>query len=189
MATMLYETSTYTPAPAGTHAARCTKVIDIGTQDTPFGKKGQFFFEWELAATMDDGRPFTVGKFYSASLHPKATLRELVEALIGPLGKSDFPFDITRLAGGPCLLSIKHAETDSGVRARVASVAALPSEMSPPTAHNEVVVFSMDTPDESVLGKLPDWLVGKIKSAPEWVKREVQPLGQEGLELNDSIPV
>ena len=49
-------------------------------------------------------------------------------------------------------------------------------------------MFSFDTLDESVLAKLPDWLVEKIKAAPQWAQKDAQPVSQDEREFNDPIP-
>jgi len=187
MATLLNESSGYLPAPTGTHPARCIKVIDLGTQETPFGKKAQFFFEWELGEFMDDGRPFTVGRFYTASLNSKAALREDLESWRGALSKANFPFDVTQMIRQACLITVKHAETEDSLRARIASIAALPKGMEAPAKHNDALVFTFDSPDEQVLDKLPDWMTNKIRSAPEWGRKDLEPETES--EFDDEIPV
>jgi hypothetical protein len=73
-------------APIGTHAARCIRLIDLGTQQGEWqGKptfKNQVLVMWELPDELmeaqDDGqpRPFIVSKFYTNSLSEKANLRK-----------------------------------------------------------------------------------------------------------------
>src|ERR1043165_7214119 len=71
--------------PSGSHAARCIAIIDLGTQRSTYeGEaqiKRQVIVRWELPTelmTTGDfqGKPFTVSKFYTASLHEKSGLRK-----------------------------------------------------------------------------------------------------------------
>ena len=102
------ETRDFIPHPEGIHPAVCVDVIDLGLVDTEFQgqrrrvNKVKLVFETEQR--MDDGRPFTVSKSFTASLHPKARLAEFIGKWRGrPLVPGEF-FDLGKLVGACCTL-------------------------------------------------------------------------------------
>jgi hypothetical protein len=139
-------------APVGTEAARCIKLIDIGTQEGEYQgaptHRRQVIVSWELPNSLmsqgeQSGKPFVVSKFYTASLGEKANLRKdlvnwrgrefTVEELAG--------FEMKNILGKPCMLSI--TANDKG-KSRVGAVMALPKGMSVPEAVNSLFYFSLD---------------------------------------------
>lgn len=137
--------------PTGSHAARCIAVIDLGTQKTTYeGEtqiKRQVIVRWELSnelMTSGDhaGKPFTVSKFYTASLHEKAGLRKDLASWRG----RDFTpeelrgFDLKNVLAHPCMLSVGLSEKG---KAKVTSVMGLPKGMSVPPQVNPSFNFSL----------------------------------------------
>jgi hypothetical protein len=60
------EISSYVPAPQGTHRARCTGLIDLGHQQTPFSDKPkpQILVQFELVdEPIDDTQNHVVSRF------------------------------------------------------------------------------------------------------------------------------
>lgn len=114
----------YAPAPEGEHNAVCVDATDIELKDTPWGKKPKFRLVWELDCKMDDGRPFVVGKTYTASLDQKATLRKDLKTWRGRDFTADEAkaFDTERLIGAPCRVIVAHAERDGETYANVETV-------------------------------------------------------------------
>ena len=138
--------------PTGTHSARCISIIDIGTQRSTYeGEvqiKHQFIVRWELSNELmtsgeSAGKPFTVSKFYTASLHEKAALRKDLSAWRG----RDFTaeelkgFDLQTILGKPCMLAVGLSEKG---KAKVTSVMGLPKGMQVPAQVNPNFHFSLD---------------------------------------------
>lgn len=170
MSLQVAENKTFNPAPQGTHIARCVQMVDLGTQETPFGTKRQVWLQWELPdEPMDDGRPFVIGKRYTASLTKKSNLRLDLEAWRGRAFTQDElkAFDLRKVLGAPCLVSVKHVEKDGNVYANVASIAAAPKGMTVPEAMNPPLAFDIDEPDSEVFRLLPEWLQKAIQSSHE----------------------
>src|SRR5262245_51935946 len=103
----------FTPPPAGTHAAICYRLVDLGTQMGEY--KGQpkeqhkIVVSWELVdENMDDGKPFSIHQRYTFSLHEKAKLRADLESWRGRTFTEEElnAFDLENLLGKPCLVSI-----------------------------------------------------------------------------------
>ena len=72
----------FKPHPEGIHPAVCVDVMDLGLCETDFqGVKkmvNKVKLTFESEAKGDDGKPCTVSKNFTASLHPKAKLSEFL---------------------------------------------------------------------------------------------------------------
>lgn len=163
-------------APIGTHVARCIKIIDIGTQKGEYqGKvniRRQCIIGWELPnelMTEGDfaGKPFTVSRFYTASLGEKANLRKDLENWRGRQFTEQelMGFDSKNILGKPCMLSVIH--NDKG-KARVAGVMAVVKGMEIPAQVNPSVYFSLDDFDQAVFDALSDGYKKLIQASPEY---------------------
>lgn len=185
--------------PAGTHHARCYRVVDLGTQqqiwDTGPERKHQIQISWELLSEMmEDGRPFTVHQWYTFSTFERAKLRQHLESWRGKAFQdSDFGpggFDIAKLLGVPCLLSVIHSTNKKGnTRANVGGVMKPPKDTEFPALHNSTAILwlSKDEFDQAVFDGLSDWLKDTIRKSPEYAEivsghasDPQAPLGNEG---------
>lgn len=162
------------PAPAGTHLAICYALFDLGTQTTVFNNvsktKKKVRIVWELPSEkMADGRPFSVGVFYTNSLHKKSTLRAHLEAWRGRAFSEEElkGFNLANILGKPCMLNIVHKVTAEATYDNVGSVMALPRGMPVPTITNKLISFDIDEWNQSVYDGLPDFLKNKIMQSPE----------------------
>ena len=176
---------TFEQAPEGTHMARCYKLIDLGTQLREFQgeakKSRQIIIGWELPGELMTtgeyaGQPFTTSKFYTLSLHEKATLRAHLKNWRG----KDFTteelagFDVKNLLGKACMVSI--VTSDKG-RAQVGGVMALPKGMTVPDAVNPPVYFSLDPDefDQNVFDSFSDKMKALITPSDEYKARSSKP--------------
>lgn len=164
--------------PAGTHVARCIKMIDIGTQKGEYqGKansKRQVIIGFELPTellTEGDyaGKPFTVSKFYTASLSEKANLRKDLANWRG----RDFTqqellgFDSKNILGKTCLLSLTPNDKN---KVRITGIMSLPKGTQVPDQINPSVYFSLEPGefDRAVFDKLSDGIKKFITLSPEF---------------------
>lgn len=171
---------TFTPAPEGSHPAACYRVIDLGTQEVNYkgvvSKKRQLLITWELFSEepMPDGRPFTIGRKYTWSTHEKSGLRKDLEMWRGKkFSESDFGpggFDIRRVIGQPCLITVTHSERDGNMLSNVAAVTKLPKAMTVggPTNKTCFVWLDKDDFDQVAFDTLSDRLKDTIKASPEY---------------------
>ncbi len=164
----------FAPAPAGVWPAVCTKIIDVGTQTEEYQGKvsssRKLIFVWEIDSDerMADGRPFTVQKWYTASLGQKANLRKLLLAWFGKVPEPG-SFDLTKLLGRPCQIQVVHEPgKDGDVRAKVQSVMPLSKGMKGPQPSITPFLFSLDAFDEDTFSILSDFQKGKIAASPEY---------------------
>ena len=139
--------SNFTPAPAGSHAAVCVDVVDLGVLTVEWGGKAKKQHKvrvvWQIDEDREDGTPFQVHRRYTLSLHEKAGLRKDLESWRGrAFSEQELDgFDVEVLIGVPCLLSVIHSKgNDGSVFANVASIMKLPKGMSAPTPRDYVRV-------------------------------------------------
>ena len=169
----------FTPAPVGTHLARCIKIIDIGTQHGQWNGeekiRNQVVIFWDLPTetlTIDgQEKPFTISKFYTNSLHEKANLRHDLEAWRGKAFTEDelAGFDLEKIVGQPCLVTvIKNAEKD---RTDVQSVSGLPKGMTCPPQVNPSFTFWLDESyNQQNFNMLSDGMKKLIQKSDEYKK-------------------
>ena len=161
--------------PAGSFAARCYQIIDLGHQT--FEWKGEakvapkVRITWELNEMMSDGRPFSISREYTASIGDKANLRKDLEAWRGrPFSAEELRnFSLENVLGAPCLLGIVHkpSKDNSKVYANVGSIMALPKGMPSPELVNPAVKFDIGTFDKKVFDSLTSYVQKKILMSKE----------------------
>lgn len=181
----------YKQLPAGTHLARCVRIIDLGTQTSTYKgetkTRRQLMFTWEIPGElMDDGRPFTASKFYTASLSEKANLRKDLESWRGKaFAESDLVgFDLTKILNAVCMLSI--VEGDNG-KTKVNGVMAAPKGTSLPLATNEVYSFDLDVWDQDTFNKLSDGVKRMVMESAEY-KQMMAADAEVGQWVDDAPP-
>lgn len=165
-------------APIGNHLARCVGMIDVGTQQgeyqgkTTYARKIVLRFELptELISEGDwAGKPFTVSKFYTASLSEKANLRkDLVSWRGREFTEEELRgFDAKNVLDKPCMLNVTHNEKG---KAKVSGITPVPKGLQVPGRVNDIFYFSLE-PDEykpEVFDSLNDFYKDMIRKSPEW---------------------
>lgn len=129
--------------PMGLQDAVCVNVFDVGLQRWDDKTQHKVVVLFELAERRSDGKPFTLHKMFTASLHDRATLRGFLE---GWRGKAFTPqeladgWDLDRIIGVSCQLNLVEKQTPdrrtyieiaSVMRPRVNLVAATPRSYVP----------------------------------------------------------
>lgn len=133
----------FNPAPEGLSGAVCCDVVDLGLQDTPWGRKEKIRVVWIVdAIDPETDKPFMVSKSYTASLNDKANLCQDLETWRGrkftPEEKQGF--DMERLIGAGCQLQIVHNVKDGGeVYANVQAIVPLGKGMVKPAIPRDYV--------------------------------------------------
>lgn len=201
--------SNFTPAPAGSHVARCFRVIDLGTQESSYqgqdSSSRKILIQFELPTELHvfhqerGEEPFTVQKEFTASLGKKANLRSFLESWRGRSFTEEeiAKFDVSALAGQPCMLSVIHKTSAAGnLRAEIQSVMKLPKGTQCPPAVNPSTTLSLEDGEynETVHDGLPEWIRTKIAQSPEYKLMAQEAAGgaperttADGLE-DDDIP-
>lgn len=154
--------SGYIPAPAGTWAAVCVDVVDLGMLKVSFGGKDKTQHKirivWQISEVRPDNKPFEVSKRYTLSLHEKAGLRKDLESWRGkPFSQSELEgFDVETVLGVPCMLNIIKQEKGADTYANVTAIMRLPKGMEAPSQRDYVRVCDRK-PAEGVGEAMPDY--------------------------------
>lgn len=112
----------HTPAPQGVHQAVCVDIVDMGLQKQKFGNEPErqvrkIRIVWQLDEIDETkGRRFVVSKWYTASLHEKATLRKDLQSWRGrPFTSEELKgFDLDKILGSNCQINIVHKQKEDG---------------------------------------------------------------------------
>jgi len=197
----------FTPAPAGTFIATCYRFIDLGTHTSEFNgdrkTRREVMLSWELNDEfMDNGKPFTINKRYTWSMHEKSTLRKHLEAWRGvPFKDDDFDgpnrFNIKNIVGKPCTLTVSHTAKDGKTYSGVSGVGKMMKGAQAAPLCNPAVYLAL-TPDDfdaAAYGQLSDYYKQLIASSPEYqeiFKSRTQPddpgLPDQREGFDDGIP-
>lgn len=190
-------------APAGTHVARCVRILDLGTQFGEYQGKPtssrKIVVSWELPnALMTEGdfagKPFIVGKWYTASIGEKANLRK---DLVNWRGKEFTDeelkgFDVKKLLGVPCMLSLTPNEKG---KVRVTGIMKLPQGTTCPPQINPNLYFSLEREEfrQDTFDSLAEYWQTEIKKSPEWADLQgksgpIKSAAQSIEEMADDIP-
>ena len=114
----------FIPPPSGLQRAVCCDVVELGIVDTSFGPKRKIKLCWQSENLMDNGKPFLIQQRYTATLHPKGTLRPALESWRGkPLSQQEADdFDLEVLLGKNCQLLVVHSIKDGVTYGNVQSI-------------------------------------------------------------------
>ena len=170
-------------APAGTHLARCYKMIHFGTiEDTYNGESrwvNKVLIEWELPnekRVFDPAKgeqPISISKEFALSMHPKSTLRAFLTSWRGKgfTEEEAVAFDVTKLVGASCQLSIIHEPRQKypgEFYAKISGVSALMKGVKAPEQINPSFIFELDPFKVEVFNQLPDYFKSKVMGSKEY---------------------
>lgn len=114
--------------PAGTYRAVCVDVVVLGERETRFGFKDQLDIVWALDDEHPAGGAARIQRRYTESLNEKSNLSRDLEAWRGKrfTHEERKGFDIEKLLGAPCLLSVVHNDSSGTTYANVGGLMPLP---------------------------------------------------------------
>jgi hypothetical protein len=108
----------FKPHPEGIHPAICVDVMDLGLVETEFqGVKkmvNKVKITFESEAKTEDGKPCSVSKNFSASLHAKSNLAAFLGKWRGRPVAPGESIDLQKLIGASCTLVISHQKNLAG---------------------------------------------------------------------------
>ena len=176
--------SKYPEVPTGVHKARCVKVIDLGTQENNYeGEttwKHQCMIIWEVPLEKNNnGEPLTISKFYTLSLHEKATLGKDLSSWRGrPFTELEKKgFDVSNLLGVPCYLNVMMNKKG---KPKVEAIMPLPKHETIDDQYYDSLLFRIDKYQEGereAFNLLPDGIRNIILRSKEL--QDSQDLGDE----------
>lgn len=173
-------TANFKPLEPGTYLARCYQMIHIGTITEEFqGEKkvhNKIRVTWELPTELKEfkqgegERPIVISKEFSLSMHEKATLRSYLKSWRGKDFTEDEAksFDVTKLLGVPCMLTISNRESKGKNYADVAGVSPVMKGLTMPPQINTSNEFNYDNFDFAKFETFPDFLKDKMKGSIEY---------------------
>ena len=148
-----YERTEYTPASEGLHQAVCVDVVDRGIQETQYGQKHKVQIAWQIEEiNPDTGKRQTISKFYTVSLHEKASLRKDLETWRGRkfTEQEQAGFDLDKLLGVNCQIQVVHNIMDDGrVFGNVQAIVPIGKGMTALRAQDYVRFKDRDTKPQS----------------------------------------
>jgi len=169
---------THEVVPAGSHAAVCVGLVNLGNQDTEYqgvkSVKRQIILGWELCSEIISGTTnrHIITEMYTLSLDEKAKLAIMLKSWRGKPVLAGEKFDVRKLLGVPCLLSVTHSE---GGYAKLAGVSQLPKGMRADKPKRELVVCGID--EESEIPEWLPWSYGKSVGTIVSLAHEMRPAG------------
>jgi hypothetical protein len=148
-------------------------VVDLGVLEVTYNgrtdKKHMIRVVWQIAENMENGKPFTVSRRFNLSLHKKAALRATLEGWRGRAFSDTelMGFDLEKLIGVPCLLTVIHVAHDGSTYANVSAVMRQPSGITAVTPRD--YTRSKDRHENGEAGEsiaeddVPAWVHGETQ--------------------------
>ncbi len=183
--------------PSGSHIARCYSMVHIGTvkweylgeqkQSDKIRLTWEFPKETKVFNEEKGEQPFVLSKEYNLSMHEKANLRKDLESWRGQAFTENEAdnFDVTKLLGVPCMLSIIHKKSEKNglIYDNIGNVSGIPQGINCPEQINPNFEFNYDDKfDLDWLSNQPDFIKEMIKSTPEYKERIEALEGQNELD-------
>jgi hypothetical protein len=144
-------------APPGNHPAVLVAIIDLGVQESEYQGVKKYderaYFCWELTSEKTaQGKNHIIGIDLTVSMNEKAKLRKWIEAWRGKKLNEGEEFDITKLLGQKCLLSVAENKGYS----KVDGVAGVPKGMTVNAPEHTPILWSIE--EDEGKNPIPDWL-------------------------------
>lgn len=166
----------------GQYLARCFRIIDEGTHldvypNSKFPAKPthRVMFYFEILqdeegndVRMADGRPFSISKKYTLSLHEKAGLRKDLEIWRGiKFSKEEAEsFDITKVLDKFCTIAVTHESSKDGDRT-FAVLAAIMKTNKKTEGVNPISTFAVNDPDPEMFATFSEFMQKRLNESDE----------------------
>lgn len=167
-------TADYQTLEAGTYAARCIQVVELGTHTNDFKgevkDRKELMLVFETGEQMEDGRPFTVNWRGTNTLNEKGTLYKMLTAW---RGKTFTPselarFELKNILDKCCLCNVLAKESKNGrVYNSVGGIMPLPKGMACADRVNELVDFGIGDLGTPEAEKVWPWVMKIILESHE----------------------
>jgi len=175
----------------GMYVGLCYRSIDLGTQHEEYNNEVKInrkvFVSWEFPDELITegeftGQPYSMSKFYTASLHEKANLRKDLESWRGRAFTADelSGFDLDNILGKPCMVNV--ITNDKG-KSVIAGIMPLPKGTDTPTGVNDIFSFSFDEWDEEKFDGISDGIKRIMMESDEY--KNINMVGEV---MNEDVP-
>lgn len=172
---------TFTPVPAGIHAAVCLLVSDLGMQVGQYGPKPTVLFTFEIPTLLaGDGKPMQISRRFGKTLAEKSALRPFLQSWLGaPLTGQ---LDIAQLAGRPAMLVVSQSQSGERIYSNITTAAPVAPGTPIPAPSVLPLCYGPDR-DPAVFAALPEWIRKAIVAggaAPVGATMPAAPMAQAG---------
>jgi hypothetical protein len=151
-------------------------------------------------------QPQAISKEFTLSMHEKSSLRAFLTSWRGKGFTEDEAkaFDVTKLLGVPCMLSIVHEpgkKDPSRIYDKIASVSTVMKGVIMPPQINPSFEFTLENFDQNKFDFLPDFLKDKIRQSKEYktmispeirhmeeIKNKIENFGPAAQEEDEEMP-
>lgn len=165
------------PVEPGVYVAICVGVIDLGEQYSEKFKNyaNKVKFVWELVGeTIEvegEQKPRQLSKEFTISASKKGSLRSFLASWNSKEYTDDEfgDLDLFDQIGKPCQLQVVLNETKE--YSNVSNLMPLPKGFPVPEMVSEPVLWDMNSWDDEVFKKLPEWIQEQIKKSTEYQKQ------------------
>lgn len=169
----------FEPIPAGTYAAVCNTLVDLGMQknETYGNTSRKVLIGWQLPdETIEingENQPRITSKRYTMSLSESANLRADLAAWRGRefTPQELAAFDLRNIVGAPCLINIIHKDVNGRKYESISSIMALPKGMQKPQMIGEPTIFDLDESPLTDIENLPKWIGDIIRKSETYTAR------------------
>ena len=161
---LVAETSgTYELAPIGVYSAVCTRLINMGMQETSYGLKHQVHLAFEIDEVMSEGRPFLMMQNYTLSLNEKSRLRQDLQAWRGRAFNAEElkGFDLKSVLGKSLQVSVVHSA--DGQYANIGSMMPLGRGMQPLDPKTDVIYIDSLPKDNASFELLSERMKDRVQ--------------------------
>lgn len=148
--------------PAGTYAAVMVALIDLGTHQKTYSGQApvmrrEVFLVWDIPE-----EKLVIGHAYTLSLSAKSGLRALIKQWRGVDLAADEQFDIRKLIGQPCILSVSQKKSGDKFYSNVSGASRLPKGMPAPKPRYAPFGWEIGQGDPPAQEWLPWWMGSKL---------------------------
>jgi hypothetical protein len=169
--------------PAGTYLARCYSMVHLGTVKQSYLGEEKWTnlvrITWELPTELrcfnaEKGeQPCVISKEVTLSMNEKSTLRALLTGWRGKAFTDDEAkeFDVTKLLGKACMISIFHQASKSNPEKsyeRIASISPVMKGMECPPQVNPSFEFSVGEYNQDKFDTMPEFLKEMVRGSKEF---------------------
>ncbi len=166
----------YELAPVGVYRAVCTRLLNMGIQETNYGDKHQIHLAFEIDENMADGRPFLMMQNYTVSLNEKARLRKDLEAWRGRSFTAEElgGFDLKSVLGKPLQISVVHSE--DGKYANIGAMMPLGRGQQPLAPSGDILYINSLPEDNNSFELLSERMKDRVSAGLKRFESQMAPM-------------
>ena len=173
----------FQPHPEGIHPAVCVDVMDLGLVESDFqgqhSLKPKVKLVFESEQKTDEGKPCTVSKNFTASLHPKAKLAAFLGKWRGRPVVPGETIGLDRLIGASCTLVISHQQNLSGKTYAAIDAVSKPTKKVTPSGQYDPAAARQ---------RYADWCLRQAKPAPTAAAPVAAPQANAPAPVKQAVP-